>query len=91
MNRENDLQTSHATTNAHAHVAPHDEPIAFAALAYLSLYGAIVLVMLASRLRVLFFRYVLERAERREERMHLRKAQRLPERLRKRYLRSVGL
>ena len=42
-------------------------------------------------LQILFCRHVIDRAERREERMHLRKAKRLPERLRKRYLRSVGL
>jgi hypothetical protein len=43
------------------------------------------------KIQVLFCRYVIDRAERREERMHRRKAKRLPERLRKRYLRSVGL
>jgi hypothetical protein len=96
MNRENDLQTFHATTTA-SHTRPyvditgHDQPISFAALAYMSLYGAIVLVMLASHLRVLFFRYVLERAERRIERQQYRKADRLPPRLRKRYLLSCAL
>lgn len=59
--------------------------------AYLSSIALLLLYALARQLQVLFCRHVLDRAHRRVERMHRRKAKRLPERLQKRYLRSVGL
>ena len=61
------------------------------AYAYVACFALLLLGAIAAPLQVLFCRNVIDRAERREERMHRRKAKRLPERLRKRYLRSVGL